>query len=293
MSIFGTLLGLLGSGTAYGVANAKSKQQVRQMQDDYNRRFAKGCDPETEYKIACETYKKILNSEVRIQRELEQDIKDLHWQDLFKKYPEAVERENKIRRYSNLQPPVNKNEKEAKGFINFFFKFYVVEEEIKKEFLTDSEISNFSNDLQLHTLNEPRSFEKSVACVVAGREMCNKGFTPIGSAGSITQGGYYGYNSTKFQPAGFMVEVTCNPSEQEKRRALNAVGYIACDRRDGAATSCDGKTKEERRKEQLKQEENEEILKIFLVLGVVLAIIWGLVFIIKLIHYFEYGYWMD
>lgn len=272
MSIFGTLLGLLGSGTAYGVANAKSKQQVRQMQDDYNRRFAKGCDPETEYKIACETYKKILNSEVRIQRELEQDIKDLHWQDLFKKYPEAVERENKIRRYSNLQPPVNKNEKEAKGFINFFFKFYVVEEEIKKEFLTDSEISNFSNDLQLHTLNEPRSFEKSVACVVAGREMCNKGFTPIGSAGSITQGGYYGYNSTKFQPAGFMVEVTCNPSEQEKRRALNAVGYIACDRRDGAATSCDGKTKEERENEKNKEKSIREFI-IIVIVGVLLIIL--------------------
>ena len=292
MSIFGTLLGLLGSGTAYGVANAKSKQQVRQMQDDYNRRFAKGCDPETEYRIACETYKKILNSEVRIQRELEQNIKDLHWRDLFKKYPEAVERENNSRRYFN-EPLVTKNDEEAKGFIRFNFKHNVIQEEIKKEFLTDSERKDFSDDLQLHTLSEPNTFEKSVACVVAGREMCNKGFTPVGSAGSITQGGYYGYNSTKFQPAGFMVEVTCNPSEQEKRRALNAVGYIACDRRDGAATSCDGKTKEERRKEQLKQEENEEILKIFLVLGVVLAIIWGLVFIIKLIHYFEYGYWMD
>lgn len=264
MSIFGTLLGLLGSGTAYGVANAKSKQQVRQMQDDYNRRFAKGCDPATEYKIACETYKKILNSEVRIRRELEQDIKDLQWRDLFKKYPEAVERENKTRRYFN-ELLVTSNDEEAKGFINFFFKFYVVEEEIKKEFLTDSEISNFSDDLQLHTLNEPHSFEKSVACVVAGREMCNKGFTPIGSAGSITQGGYYGYNSTKFQPAGFMVEVTCNPSEQEKRRALNAVGYIACDRRDGAATSRDGLSKEERRKERLKEEEKEEERKIFII----------------------------
>lgn len=276
MSIFGTLLGLLGSGTAYGVANAKSKQQVRQMQNDYNRRFAKGCDPETEYKIACETYKKILNSEVRIQRELEQDIKDLHWQDLFKKYPEAVERENKIRRYSNLQPPVNKNEKEAKGFINFFFKFYVVEEEIKKEFLADSEISNFSNDLQLHTLNEPHTFEKSVACVVAGREMCNKGFTPIGSAGSITRGGYYGYNSTKFQPAGFMVEVTCNPSEQDKRRALNAVGYIACYRRDGAATSYDGRTQTERNR-QKEEEKAKSDLGIILVVIVIMIIIINLI----------------
>lgn len=271
MSIFGTLLGLLGSGTAYGVANAKSKQQVRQMQDDYNRRFAKGCDPETEYKIACETYKKILNSEVRIQRELEQNIKELHWRYLFKKYPEAVERENNSRRYFN-EPLVTKNDEEAKGFINFFFKFYVVEEEIKKEFLTDSEISNFSNDLQLHTLNEPRSFEKSVACVVAGREMCNKGFTPIGSAGSITQGGYYGYNSTKFQPAGFMVEVTCNPSEQEKRRALNAVGYIACDRRDGAATSYDGMTKKERENEKNKEKSIREFI-IIVIAGILLIIL--------------------
>ena len=271
MSIFGTLLGLLGSGTAYGVANAKSKQQVRQMQDDYNRRFAKGCDPETEYKIACETYKKILNSEVRIRRELEQDIKDLQWRDLFKKYPEAVERENKTRRYFN-EPLVTKNDEEAKGFINFFFKFYVVEEEIKKEFLTESEVLNFSNDLQLHTLSEPHTFEKSVACVVAGREMCNKGFTPIGSAGSIIKGGYYGYDSTKFQPAGFMVEITCNPSEQEKRRALNAVGYIACDRRDGAATSCDGKTKKERENEKNKEKSIREFI-IIVIVGVLLIIL--------------------
>lgn len=264
MSIFGTLLGLLGSGTAYGVANAKSKQKVRQMQTDYNRRFAKGCDPETEYKIACETYKKILNSEVRIQRELEQDIKDLHWRDLFKKYPEAVERENNSRRYFN-ESLVTRNDEEAKGFIRFNFKHNVMQEEIKKEFLTDSERKNFSDDLQLHTLSEPHTFEKSVACVVAGREMCNKGFTPIGSAGSITKGGYYGYNSTKFQPAGFMVEVTCNPSEQEKRRALNAVGYIACDRRDGAATSYDGLSKEERKKEKLKEEAKEEERKIFII----------------------------
>lgn len=271
MSIFGTLLGLLGSGTAYGVANAKSKQQVRQMQDDYNRRFAKGCDPETEYKIACETYKKILNSEVRIQRELEQNIKELRWRDLFKKYPEAVERENNSRRYFN-EPLVTKNDEEAKGFIRFNFKHNVIQEEIKKEFLTDSERKDFSDDLQLHTLSEPNTFEKSVACVVAGREMCNKGFTPIGSAGSITQGGYYGYNSTKFQPAGFMVEVTCNPSEQEKRRALNAVGYIACDRRDGAATSCDGKTKEERENEKNKEKSIREFI-IIVVVGVLLIIL--------------------
>lgn len=271
MSIFGTLLGLLGSGTAYGVANAKSKQKVRQMQTDYNRRFAKGCDPETEYKIACETYKKILNSEVRIQRELEQDIKDLHWRDLFKKYPEAVERENNSRRYFN-ESLVTRNDEEAKGFIRFNFKHNVIQEEIKKEFLTDSEKRNFSDDLQLHTLNEPRSFEKSVACVVAGREMCNKGFTPIGSARSITQGGYYGYNSTKFQPAGFMVEVTCNPSEQDKRRALSAVGYIACDRRDGAATSYDGMTKRERDRKKEEEKAKSDLVVILAIIAIIVFI---------------------
>lgn len=277
MSIFGTLLGLLGSGTAYGAVNAKSKQKVRQMQSDYNRRFAKGCDPETEYKIACETYKKILNSEVRIQRELEQDIKDLHWRDLFKKYSDAVERENNSRKYFN-ESLVTRNDEEAKGFIRFNFKHNVIQEEIKKEFLTDSERKNFSDDLQLHTLSEPRSFEKSVACVVAGREMCNKGFTPIGSAGSITKGGYYGYNSTKFQPSGFMIEVTCNPSEQDKRRALSAVGYIACDRRDGAGTSCDGMTKKERELKEQKEKSIRDFIIIAIVdilLIILLAILYG------------------
>ena len=276
MSIFSTLLGLFGAGAAYGAANAKSKKQVRQMQNDYNRRFAKGCDPETEYKIACETYKKILNSEVRIKRELEQDITNLHWRELFKKYPAAVERENNSRRYFH-ESLVTRNDEAAKSFIRFNFRHNVIQEEIKKEFLTDSERKDFSDDLQLHTLSEPHTFEKSIACVVAGREMCDKGFTPIGSAGSITKGGYYGYNSTKFQPAGFMVEVTCNPSEQDKCRALNAIGYIACDRRDGAATSRDGMTKTER-----ERKENEENAKNDTILILVVAVI--VIFILILIN---------
>lgn len=276
MSIFGTLLGLLGSGTAYGVANAKSKRKIRQMQDNYNRQFAKGCDPETEYIIACDTYKKVLNLEIGIEIELDQDIKKLHWQDLFKKYPEAVDRENNLRRYLN-EPLVNGSEEDAKSFINFNFKHNAMQEKIKKEFLTDNERKNFSDDLQTYTFSDPHTFEKSVACVVAGREMCERGFTPIGSAGSIIKGGYYGYNSTKHPPAQFMMEITCNPNKQDKCRAMSAAGYIACERRNGAATSHNGVTQEDRNNKISKKSIIEFIIIVIVdILAIILlAILYG------------------
>lgn len=250
MSIVGTFFGLLFSGVALGVANSKSNKKLRDMQNDAKKYYAKGCDPKTEYIIACETYKKVFEFESKVKAELEEDIKNLSWQDLFKKYPEVVDQENEFRRrFHDL--PVDTNETEARKYIEWRFPKEEIQRVVKKEFLSAEDGEKFSDNLFIFFSQASDTFEISIACAVAGRELHKRGFTPLGGA-SYASGGYNGYNVSRHPPIEFMIKVTCDPSEEDKRSALNAMEHIYIPyRRDGAAElSAIAKEEEEREKNE-------------------------------------------
>lgn len=255
MSIFGTLLGLFTSSAALGAASAKSNKKVRQMNADFERQFGEGCDPRTEFIIACGVFRKVLDARVRLVREVTKDMEEMPWQELFKKYPEAVEQQNEFNRHFG-QKTVQQSKKERESFLGRYGMFLqrACENEMKKEFLTPYESKQFVQ-AGVYDLNERFTFEKSIACVVAARKMVEKGFTPVGSA-RTSRGGYYGNTAGNYPPAGFMYEITCNPSEQQIRKALSQVGFIACKQRDGAASSPDGMTKKERQDAKDREKEN-------------------------------------
>ena len=270
MSIFGTLLGLFTSSAALGAASAKSNKKVRQMNADFERQFAKGCDPRTEFIIACGVFRKVLDARVRLVREVTKDMEEMPWQELFKKYPEAVQRQNELNRQFG-ERTVQQSEKERKSFLGRYGMFlqYACENEMKKEFLTPYESKQFVQ-AGVYDLNERFTFEKSIACVVAARKMVEKGFTPVGSA-RTSRGGYYGNTVGNYPPAGFMYEMTCNPSEQQIRKALSQVGFIDCKQRDGAASSPDGMTEKER--QDAKDREKDVLIVALVILGTFLYII--------------------
>lgn len=270
MSIFGTLLGLFTSSAALGAASAKSNKKVRQMNADFERQFAKGCDPRTEFIIACGVFRKVLDARVRLVREVTKDMEEMPWQELFKKYPEAVQRQNELNRQFG-ERTVQQSKKERESFLGRYGMFlqYACENEMKKEFLTPYESKQFVQ-AGVYDLNERFTFEKSIACVVAACKMVEKGFTPVGSA-RTSRGGYYGNTVGNYPPAGFMYEMTCNPSEQQIRKALSQVGFIDCKQRDGAASSPDGMTEKER--QDAKNREKDVLIVALVILGTFLYII--------------------
>lgn len=273
MSILGNLLGLFGSGAALGVASAKSNKKVRQMNADFERQFAGGCDPRTEFKIACDVFCKVLDARVRLVREITKDMDEMPWQELFKKYPEAVEQQNEFNQHFG-EKTVQQSEESRKSFLDPHYGMFLVracQNEMKKEFLTPYENNQFVQASE-YALNERFTFEKSIACVVAARKMVEKGFTPVGSA-RTSRGGYYGNTIGNYPPAGFMYEMTCNPSEQQIRKALSQIGFIACKQRDGAASSPDRMTEKER--QDAKRKEKEDFIGVLAIIFIALVIFVG------------------
>lgn len=237
MSILGALLGLIGVGTVYGVANSKSKKQIQTMRNSYNSQFKRGCDPETEYKIACYVFKKILELEEKIDKQVLSDLENLSWQELFKKYPDIVERGNRSVRDFYKKPPLEVNEHERKLFLNprfGLFRMYITEETVENEFLTECERQSFVQPAALMLMSS-KSFEQSVAYTVAAREMRIQNFTPVSLAKSPVNGGFYGGLSEYGFPYHFVRAIKCDPTEQDVAEAVRTIGFLGCAKRSGMA----------------------------------------------------------
>lgn len=279
MSIFGTLLGLISSGVGLGVADAKSKRKVREMQDDFNRHFADGCDPKTEYKLTCEIYEQVLEFKEQLVAQIKQDLAEKTYSQLAYKYPDIIKEQDKFL-MSMGYPPLRESKEQRELFFDpqyGTFKTYAYQEGLKQEFLQDWEIKSFDISGVPTWMYDKTAFDKAIAITVASRKMRDRGFTPISSASCITSGGYYGYKPSRFPRVEYISKICCNPTERQVQEAIKCTGYLAANRRDGAAGSSDGLSDKERKEQQNKKEEN----RFFWIMMAIGFVSWILIMILK------------
>lgn len=272
MSIFGTLLGLFGAGAAFGAADLKSKRDIQKRQAELQRPFGYGCDPTTEYKLACEAYDQIIRMENVLFKQIQVDMKTLTPDELKAKYPDAFAcKEKQLRDWG--EPDLEHNERQRKIFFDPKYRmFYVcaIEEAVKRKFLSDEDRLNFKEGMEAGLAAEANPFERSVAALVAARKMQRKGFTPVASA-KYCMGGVQGFATSQFNtypPRNYMLEFTANPSPEQIQKAMKMLGYVSANRRDGAALDPEGKSQKERQD----AEEKRADLKFLLILwGIAIA----------------------
>lgn len=66
MGVLGTVLGLFLSAGALGAGCAKSNWEIRKMQEKAKASYGKGCDPGTEFALACDALKRINEYDKRL-----------------------------------------------------------------------------------------------------------------------------------------------------------------------------------------------------------------------------------
>lgn len=265
MSIFESLLAMIAGGAGYAAANAKSKREIREMQGAHQEHSPKGCDPQTEYRIACEKLKEIKEYRPVAIEIVNRDFEQLSYEEIGKKYPEA---------YEDTGPNVKPNSLGIqRTFEEKLFRNACVRYLIQKKFTPTEPIDIYRG----YGANEGYSISRGCenlhdlfcAFLAAEHEMWLKGFTCVR---------YATHWAGRYPHSNFGSYVCVDPTPETEREALSGLRCLFVPRRDGAAVSPDGLTEEEKKKEAEHEKEIWEFVGL-VVLAIILFIIHCIIYL--------------
>lgn len=242
MSFGGLIASLLGLGIACGKSSLDMARRPKGIDPKY---FWPGWDPLTEYKIACQCFKEVMEYRESIEDGIREEIETLPWKEIKERYADYYANYIKYSIFCRQRSTdYMDNDKSAQDFFRqLILMRMVIEDKIVEHFgIKDTRTKDgfYEGDAKefvatdiLDIYPDGRyTFEKSIAAHLAGYKMRRKGF-------------YHVYETER----NFWINIVREPTQEDIDRALRALEISRIPlRRDGAAGSTDGLTEQERKR---------------------------------------------